>query len=138
MLRSSQATSIRAGGVNAAGAALATAASYEESRAAPRLHQAAGHQAVVGLDHGEAADARLFGHLADRRQAGAGPQALFIDAARQPIGQLRHQGGVGLAHGLPRHGGGRGGSNCHGDFTRPVIKVICKSVPVLYRQLCVE
>ena len=50
-----------------------------EAGAAARLQIAHRDQAVVGLDHREAADIVGFGEVADRRQLGAGPQMPIVD-----------------------------------------------------------
>jgi hypothetical protein len=50
-----------------------------EAGAAARLETAHRHQAVVGLDHGEAADIVVFGKVADRWQFGARPQVAIVD-----------------------------------------------------------
>jgi hypothetical protein len=67
---------------------LVVAQPHVEARTAARLDQSRGDQAVVGLDHGGAADARFLRAIADRRQARAGAQRVCLDALREPRGEL--------------------------------------------------
>ena len=61
---------------------------HVETRAAARLDQAGGDQAVVGLDHGRAADARFLRAVADGGQPRAGTQRVRFDALREARGEL--------------------------------------------------
>src|SRR6202166_3976952 len=63
-----------------------------ESGALARFQVAAGHQPVVGLDHGERRNALLARQGADRGQAHAGPEHLSVDADPGPLDARLDQG----------------------------------------------
>ena len=86
-----------------------------EAGAAARLQIAHGDQAVVGLDHREAADLVTIGKVADRRQLGARPQVAIVDlpldAGDDLIGEWL---AAFVADGEGEHAGSRSRSNWPG------------------------
>ena len=90
-----------------------------EAGAAARLQIAHRDQAVVSLDHREAADIVAFGKVADRRQLGAWPQMpivdLPLDAGHDLVGERL---AAVLADGQGEHAGSRFSSDWPGRLDR--------------------
>ena len=105
--------------------AIQALSAHKKTSTGAGMGHALGHQPVIGLHHGVAADPGAVGQLAHRRQAGASAQAVARQQLQAVLHQLLDQGRhARRALGLPAQGIAGSGMDCGGGLIHTVGQLI--------------